>query len=117
MRFIVLVKADKNSEAGQMPDEKLLTEMGKYNEDLGSKLFFQLSARFGNNIYNFKGLSFNKSKYRGQEKPVYWASNSLLPSNDVYLAFLSADITRSYFSTLGRLIWGMLTAAKNGKSE
>jgi lysylphosphatidylglycerol synthetase-like protein (DUF2156 family) len=92
-------------------------EMGKYNEDFGSKMFFQLSARFGNNIYNFKGLSFHKSKYRGQEKPLYWASNSLLPSNDVYLAFLSADITRSYFSTLGRLIWGMLTAAKNGKSE
>jgi len=92
-------------------------ELGKYNEDFGTRLFFKLSARFGNNIYNFKGLSFHKSKYRGQEKPLYWASNSLLPSNDVYLAFLSADITRSYFSTLGRLIWGMLTAAKNGKSE
>ena len=92
-------------------------DLGKYNEDFGTKLFFKLSARFGNNIYNFKGLSFHKSKYRGTEKPLYWASNSLLPSNDVYLAFLSADITRSYFSTLGRLIWGMLTAAKNGKSE
>lgn len=34
MRFMVLVKADKNSEAGTMPDEKLLTEMGKFNEEL-----------------------------------------------------------------------------------
>ena len=34
MRFMVLVKADKNSEAGVMPDKKLLTEMGKFNEDL-----------------------------------------------------------------------------------
>jgi len=34
MRFMVLVKADKNSEAGALPDEKLLTEMGKYNEEL-----------------------------------------------------------------------------------
>jgi hypothetical protein len=34
MRFMVLVKADKNSEAGVLPDEKLLTEMGKYNEEL-----------------------------------------------------------------------------------
>ena len=34
MRFMILVKADKNSEAGVMPDEKLLTEMGKYNEEL-----------------------------------------------------------------------------------
>ena len=34
MRFMILVKADKNSEAGILPDEKLLAEMGKYNEDL-----------------------------------------------------------------------------------
>ncbi|HSU59129.1 MAG TPA: YciI family protein [Bryobacteraceae bacterium] len=34
MRFMVMVKADKNSEAGVMPSEKLLTEMGKYNEEL-----------------------------------------------------------------------------------
>jgi hypothetical protein len=34
MRFMVLVKADKNTEAGVLPDEKLLTEMGKYNEKL-----------------------------------------------------------------------------------
>jgi hypothetical protein len=31
---MVLVKADKNSEAGALPDEKLLTEMGKFNEEL-----------------------------------------------------------------------------------
>jgi hypothetical protein len=31
---MVLVKADKNSEAGVLPDEKLLTEMGNYNEEL-----------------------------------------------------------------------------------
>jgi hypothetical protein len=34
MRFMVLVKADKNSEAGILPDEKLLADMGKYNEEL-----------------------------------------------------------------------------------
>src|SRR5437016_7287667 len=34
MKFMILVKADKNSEAGRMPGEKLLTEMGKYNEEL-----------------------------------------------------------------------------------
>jgi hypothetical protein len=34
MKFMILVKADKNSEAGVLPDEKLLTEMGKYNEQL-----------------------------------------------------------------------------------
>ena len=34
MRFMVLVKADKDSEAGVLPDKKLLTEMGKFNEEL-----------------------------------------------------------------------------------
>jgi hypothetical protein len=34
MRFMVLVKADKDSEAGVLPDEKLLAEMTKYNEEL-----------------------------------------------------------------------------------
>lgn len=34
MRFMVMVKADKNSEAGVMPSEQLLADMGKYNEEL-----------------------------------------------------------------------------------
>jgi hypothetical protein len=34
MRFMVLVKATPESEAGVMPDEKMLAEMGKYNEEL-----------------------------------------------------------------------------------
>ncbi len=34
MRFMVLVKADKNSEAGVLPDKKLLAEMGAFNEKL-----------------------------------------------------------------------------------
>jgi hypothetical protein len=34
MRVMVIVKATKNSETGVVPSEKLLTEMGKYNEEL-----------------------------------------------------------------------------------
>ena len=34
MRFMVLVKADKNSEAGVLPDKKILTDMGKFNDEL-----------------------------------------------------------------------------------
>jgi hypothetical protein len=34
MRFMVLVKANKSSEAGELPDEKMFAEMGKYNEEL-----------------------------------------------------------------------------------
>ncbi|MPZ15240.1 MAG: YciI family protein [Chloroflexi bacterium] len=34
MRVMVLIKADKDSEAGVLPSEQLLTEMGTYNEEL-----------------------------------------------------------------------------------
>lgn len=34
MRFMVIVKATADSEAGKMPTEKLLADMGKYNEEL-----------------------------------------------------------------------------------
>src|SRR5215208_3724398 len=34
MRVMVLVPADENSERGEMPDEKLLREMGRFNEEL-----------------------------------------------------------------------------------
>jgi hypothetical protein len=34
MRFMILVKANEDSEAGVMPSEELLTEMGRYNEEL-----------------------------------------------------------------------------------
>ncbi len=37
MRFMLLVKADKNSEAGMLPSQELLTEMGKA-EDFGTAL-------------------------------------------------------------------------------
>jgi len=34
MRFMVLLKADKNTEAGVLPSTELLAAMGKYNEEL-----------------------------------------------------------------------------------
>ena len=34
MRFMILIKANKTSEAGVMPDERLLSDMGKFNEEL-----------------------------------------------------------------------------------
>lgn len=34
MRFMILVKADKNSEAGVMPSEQMFAEMGRFNEEL-----------------------------------------------------------------------------------
>src|SRR5918999_1768864 len=34
MRCMIIIKASKDSEAGVLPDEKLLTEMGQFNEEL-----------------------------------------------------------------------------------
>jgi hypothetical protein len=34
MRFMIMVKANEDSEAGVMPSQELLTQMGKYNEEL-----------------------------------------------------------------------------------
>jgi hypothetical protein len=34
MRFMVMVPADKNSEAGALPDRKILEDMGKFNEEM-----------------------------------------------------------------------------------
>ena len=34
MRFMVMIKADRHSEAGEMPSERLLAEMGRFNEEL-----------------------------------------------------------------------------------
>jgi hypothetical protein len=34
MRFMIIVKADKNSEGGVLPDQKMLAAMGKFNEEL-----------------------------------------------------------------------------------
>ena len=36
MRVMVLVKATKESEAGALPDERMLSEMGKFNEELAN---------------------------------------------------------------------------------
>jgi lysylphosphatidylglycerol synthetase-like protein (DUF2156 family) len=92
-------------------------DAGNFNDDWSAKLFFQLSARFGNHLYNFKGLSFHKSKYRGRERPLYYASNSYLPSSDIGLAFASAGLADGYLATFGKLIRGMLAAARRGKTR
>ena len=34
MRVMIIIKANRDSESGMLPDEKLLTEMGQYNEEL-----------------------------------------------------------------------------------
>jgi lysylphosphatidylglycerol synthetase-like protein (DUF2156 family) len=90
-------------------------ELGKYNDDKMTRIFFELSEKYGNDIYNFKGLAFHKSKYRVKEKPLYFASKNWSPSNDIYLAYLSSNITDSYFSTMGNLLRGIFKSVFKSK--
>ena len=52
MRFIAIVKASEQSEAGVMPTEKELAEMGAFNEEL-VKAGVMLAG-----VYGFAGLAF-----------------------------------------------------------
>jgi hypothetical protein len=61
MRVMVIVKATKNSEAGVMPSEKLLTEMGKYNEEL-VKAGIMLAGEGLNPSSRGKRIRFSGSK-------------------------------------------------------
>jgi len=83
-------------------------DQGAFNDDLLFYHFLKLTARYGNGIYNFDGLSFHKSKYRGRETPIYFASNGRLAVKEIYLAFAAAGISQSYLSTMGLLLKGIL---------
>lgn len=61
MRVLVIVKASKESEAGTLPDEKLLTRMGKYNEEL-SKAGIMLAAEGLRPSSKGKRVRFSGSK-------------------------------------------------------
>jgi hypothetical protein len=68
MRFMVIIKANEKSEAGIMPSEQLMTEMGKYNEEL-VKAGVMLAAE---GLYpSSKGarVHFDGSKYSVSDGP------------------------------------------------
>ena len=62
MRFMIIVKASKNSEAGIMPSKKLLVEMGKFNEAL---------ARAGVLLAG-EGLGFWMWQCNSKEEAIEW---------------------------------------------
>ena len=64
MRFMVIVKADQNSEAGVMPSTELLTAMGKFNEEMVKAGVMQA----GEGLHpSSKGA---RLKYSGKERSV-----------------------------------------------
>lgn len=79
MRFMVIVKADKNSEAGMMPSTELLTAMGKFNEEM-AKAGVMLA---GEGLHpSSKGA---RIKYSGRERTV--ASGPFSATGDLVSGF------------------------------
>jgi hypothetical protein len=76
MRVLVIVKATKNSEAGQMPSEDLLTKMGKYNEEL-VKAGVMLSGEGLKPSSNGKRITFSGGKRTVVDGP-FSATNELI---------------------------------------
>ena len=86
MKAMVIVKATKNSEAGILSDEKLLTEMGKYNEQL-VKAGVVLAAEGLHPSSKGKRLHISDGKKQGIDGP-FAETNELvavdtLPRRDV----------------------------------
>lgn len=103
MRVMVIVKASKDSEAGKMPDEKLLSEMGKFNEELvkagvmqageglqptskGARVKFSGSQRTVTNGPFSEGkdlvAGFWIWKVRSMDEAIEWAKRCPNPHND-----------------------------------
>lgn len=79
MRFMVIVKADKNSEAGVMPSTELLTAMGKFNAEM-AKAAIMLA---GEGLHpSSKGA---RIKYSGRERTV--ASGPFSATGDLVSGF------------------------------
>ena len=62
MRVMVIIKADKDTEAGVMPSEQILAEMGKYNEEL-------VKAGRGGAAPQLEGASASASPTRSAPSP------------------------------------------------
>jgi len=87
-------------------------DIGKFQDSKSLYYFIKLMRKYGDRVYNFGGLSFHKSRYKAKEKPVYLATKGIMPTNDLYLAFLCSGIAESYFDTLWKLTKGIFSFKK-----
>ncbi|MDF1543905.1 MAG: phosphatidylglycerol lysyltransferase domain-containing protein [bacterium] len=61
----------------------------------GTEKMFRMIFRYGNSFFNFKGLAFHKSRFRGRERTVYYATKSRLPV---------IELARLYVATTGSIL-------------
>lgn len=105
-------------------------EAHKFNDDKFTQYFIMLANKFGDKgsriMYNFGGLSRFKGDWKvneqntaeknvGREIPIYIGSPHILPilpANDLYLAFNTAGISKTYLETMIGLISGLRAESK-----
>ena len=78
MRFMVMIKANKDTENGVMPDEKLLADMGKYNEQLVKAGIMQA----GEGLHPSSNAV--RVQFNGDKRSV---ENGPFPLNEVFCGF------------------------------
>jgi lysylphosphatidylglycerol synthetase-like protein (DUF2156 family) len=81
---------------------------GTWNDDKLVHAFLKMLYTHGNEMYNFQGLSFHKSRYRAPARPLYMATRTKLGLKDVYLAFAVSEIIRSPFEIGIKVAKGMI---------
>ncbi len=69
--------------------------------------FFRLSDRYGSRIYNFGGLRDHRVRYKVPGVTKYFASRSLFPPNEAFLAYLGARMVDGYLSMAKDLLLGI----------
>ena len=84
MRFMVMIKANRDTENGVKPDEKFLDDMGKYNEELVSAGIMQAGEGFHPSS---KGV---RIKFDGDKRTV---ENGPFPLNEVFCGFWMWKVT------------------------
>ena len=84
MRFMVMIKANNDTENGVMPDEKLLTDMGKYNEELVKAGIMQAGEGLQPSA---KGV---RVQFDGAKRTV---ENGPFPIDEVYCGFWLWKVT------------------------
>jgi len=69
--------------------------------------FFRLSDRYGSRIYNFGGLREHRVRYKVPGVTRYFASRSLFPPNEAFLAYQGARMVDGYLSMAADLLRGI----------
>lgn len=82
-------------------------DRAEFRDHRFTEWFFRLSDRYGSRIYNFGGLREHRVRYKVQGETKYFASRSLFPPNEAYLAYQGARMVDGYLPMARDLLLGI----------